>query len=407
MRHIIISAILSCLWIIMPGNAHAGTIKTPELSAADQQLTRAINEFTFDIFKEVVRAGEDTNVVLSPFSISYALGMAYNGASGTVADSIRKVLHLGTLTDQEVNNACKNLMQALIALDPKVRFEIANSVWPRRCMPGQPFLDIVRNYFDSEVRPIDPADPHACDTINNWVADKTHQRIKEIIGCPIPDQAAIYLINAIYFLSDWTSKFDDILTAQDYFQIDTDSSIICEMMKQENEYSYILNEEYQAAQIPYGNGAYRMALVSPRGEGRLDDIIDTISNKSWNNVLSGFEKGSIVLMLPKFKNGFRLDLKPILKAMGMTEAFEGNDFSRMDCIGADYIGEALHKTYIRVNEKGTEAAAVSSMRLEGLVPIPRGIELKFNRPFLFIIYEDFTGTILFIGKIEKPKWEEG
>jgi serpin B len=407
MKPIIIGIILLCVQLIMPGNVCAGTIDVPELSKTDRQLAQAINEFTFDIFKEVINSGEDTNVVLSPFSISYALGMTYNGASGTVADSIREVLHLGKLTDQEINSAYKNLMEALLALDPMVTFEIANSIWPRLCMPQQSFRDIVREYFDSEVRPIDPGDPHACDTINNWVANKTHQRIKEIIECPIPSEAHIYLINAIYFLSDWTHKFDDILTEQAFFRIDRDSLILCEMMKQENEYSYIIKNDYQAVKIPYGNGTYRMALISPRGEGRLADMIDTFENAVWKNMLMEFEEDLIVLSMPKFKTSFRLNLIPILKAMGMIEAFEGSDFLRMGCIGADYIGEALHKTYIRVNEKGTEAAAVTSIRLEGLVPMPRGIELKFNCPFLFLIYEDFTGTILFIGKIEEPVWEEG
>jgi len=404
MRHIIIGMMLLCAIIHMSVDAYTQESSIPYVTDTDRQFIQAINEFTFDIFKEVVNVGEDTNVVLSPFSISYALGMTYSGASGTVADSIRRILHLEMLSEGQIYNAYRRLILLLEGVEHYVNFEIANSIWPRGCTPNKEFADICRTHFYADVKPISAGDIYACDSINNWVAEKTHDRIMEIIACPA--KGVMYLINAIYFLADWTFQFDKLQTMPDLFRLDSDSVVLCRMLIQKNVYLYELGSDFQAAALEYGDGKYRMVLISPLEESPLTDLIDTFNLGNWQQLLGSLKRDSVVVSLPKFRMQYELNLKPILMAMGMRCAFIWTDFAKIGC-GDLYIGEALHKTYIRVNEEGTEAAAVTSIRLDGLVERPKGIELKFNRPFLFLIYEDFTGTILFIGKIMKPVWEEG
>lgn len=402
------SLILSILVLVYVG----GCTKSPneptnirELTSLEKTIVDSDNRFGLKLFQEIVKAQKDTNVFISPLSVSMALGMTLNGANGTTREAMINTLELAGLSDQQINENYKSLMELLVGLDPKVRFQIANSIWYRNDHVFEElFFNQCKNYFDAEVAGLDFSDPTSKDIINAWVDENTNGKIKEIVERINPNNV-MFLINAIYFKGIWTFQFDEKGTFDDQFYLPDNSSVPCKMMAQKEEYAYFENEQIQAVDLPYGDGLYSMVIILPNSKVTIDDLILAMDQSTWNEWLSKFEKQEGNIFLPRFKLEYKIKMNDVLKALGMEIAFSDveADFTRIFQQGGLYIDEVNHKTFVEVNEEGTEAAAVTSVVISersggGL----EGFVMHMNRPFIFVIREHHSGTILFVGKIVDP-----
>ena len=373
-----------------------------ELNTSEIALVASTDNFGLKLFREVILQNFDKNVFISPLSVSMALGMTYNGADGTTRDEMHKTLEFAGLGDKEINESYKSLIRLLGELDDKVIFQIANSIWYRSGWQfEEDFLNINKTYFSASVSDLDFDDPLAADIINKWVEDNTNGKIKDIVKAPINPLTVMFLINAIYFKGTWTYEFDKKLTKDGEFIKPDGSKVTCKMMEQESDFQYFYNDDFQAVDLPYGDGLYRMTVFLPRETKEINSIIEKFNQANWNDWMNSFSGQEGILFLPKFKLEFEISLNDVLKAMGMTTAFtDFADFTKMYKPGGLFISEVKHKTYVDVYEEGTEAAAVTSVEV-GNTSV-HGFVMTVNRPFIFVIRENHSETILFIGKVVEP-----
>ena len=382
--------------------------KEIDITAITKQLVDSDNQFGFELFQKIAENQDSLqNTLISPVSVSLALAMTYNGAAGATQEGMEETLHLEGLSPEEINQSYQSLIDELSNADPKVTLEIANSIWYRQGFEvEQNFKDINKTYYDAEVRALDFNNPEAVNTINEWVADKTHNKIEEIIK-RIDPLTMMYLINALYFNGQWKYQFDENKTAKETFFLQNGGSIRTDMMVTETDLDYFSNELFQAVEIPYGRGNYSMICFLPTGTHQVKDIVAAMNKENYNTWLNEFQEVGMQLYLPKFKFEYKKALKKQLKALGMEMAFHPTqaDFSRINPDIDDlYISEVLHKTFIEVDEKGTEAAAVTAVVVNttstggGNDPMI----VRLDKPFVFVIQEKYTNTVVFAGILMEP-----
>lgn len=383
------------------------------LTQSEAQLVRADNAFAFKVFQAIADgAGPDSNVFISPLSMSMALGMAYNGAGGVTQTEMQHALALDGMTLDDVNRSNQSLIALLRGLDPRVAFNIANSVWYRQGFTLLPnFLSATRTYFDATVQGLDFSSPSAAPTINNWVKTQTQGKIPSIVPDPIGGDVVAYLINAIYFKGSWVTRFDKSRTAPASFYLRTGSAASVPTMSHGGA---VLVRSWADGDItiidlPYGGGAFSMTILLPRDPRGIDSLIPALTGerwRAWRAALDAAAEDSVPdLYLPKFVLTYGLSMNGVLKALGMPSAFEcfgAADFTRMAAVGIGElcISDVRHKATVDVNEEGTEAAGATSVEsvLKGTHPSP----VRVDRPFVFMIRERFSGTILFMGRVMNP-----
>lgn len=376
-----------------------------ELTPAEKSLLQSDNRFGLKLFKEIVTEEKDKNVFISPLSVSMALGMTYNGANGSTQEAMQRTLELSGLSTQEVNESYQRLINLLSGLDPNVQFQIANSIWYRQDWSfEEEFIDLCKTYFSAGVRGLDFNDPNAANIINGWVDKNTSGKIKEIVDNPIDPFTVMFLINAIYFKGIWTYEFDEKKTTDDWFTLPDGSHKTCKMMTREGEFQYFDNDRFQAIDLPYGDGDFSMTIFLPRPQTSIDSLITEFSQENWDKWINSFSKQELTLHMPKFTLEYELKLNDVLKTLGMDIAFspEQADFTKMYKKGGLCISKVKHKTFVKVNEEGTEAAAVTSVEM---IFTSVGLEMWVDRPFVFVIRENQSQTILFMGKIVEPVLE--
>jgi serpin B len=370
------------------------------LTAGEQRVIGAANDFSFALFRRLSAAQVDSNVFTSPLSASMALGMTMNGASGTTYDEMRSTLGFSAgATESEMGESYRSLIALLRALDPGVDFRIANSIWYRNGLPVQPtFLDAGRNWFDAQVSALDFTSPSAVSTINDWVSTSTAGRIPTILDRIEPDQV-MFLIDAIYFKGSWRTRFDPSRTVTATFH-GTGGDQPAKLMRRDGMMGWLGTPEFEAIDIPYGSGAYSMTVLLPAEGTRVDDVAASIGSSAWATWMGRFHDTDVELQLPRFKLSWERELTAELQSLGMRAAFEDGraDFSRMASGVQLYISLVKQKTYVDVNEEGTEAAAVTNVGIS-VTSLPVRRSFIVDRPFVFVLRERLSGTILFIGKI--------
>jgi len=407
-------AVLSVLWPAIAsvgcGQDVVGTqeiTRLPrELSSAETGLIEADNAFGLKLFARILeQQDEGANVFVSPLSVAMALGMAYNGAEGATRDAMRATLELHGLGLEEVNQSYRDLIDLLRGLDPNVEFMIGNSIWyDQRYTFQQEFLDVNREYFDAEVTGLDFTSPGAAPTINDWVSEKTKGKIDEIVSSPISPELVMFLINAIYFKGDWTRPFDKDRTRPAPFTLADGSRKQVDMMfypEPDSVWVYA-DGSVTVLDLPYGGRAYSMTIVLPAEGADVGSLVASLSAEAWRAWTVGLRVERAIVSMPKFTLEYELELSDALKALGMGVAFDPSvaDFTRIyDGAERVFISKVKHKTFVDVNEEGTEAAAATSVEV-GVTSLPPVIAV--DRPFLFAIREKFSGTILFMGVIEDP-----
>lgn len=378
-----------------------------DLSSAELRLIEVNTSFALKLFREVNT--QDTtggNLFISPLSVAMALGMTYNGADGETREAMAQTLELEDMTIPEVNEAYRDLIALLLDLDPRVEFGLANSIWHRSDMSfAQPFLDVNREYFNAEVTGLDFNDPSAADVINSWVSDATNGKIEEIVVKPINGALVMFLINAIYFKGDWAHQFDKGLTRDAEFTLPDGTQKQVETMfhKEPAEVRTYSDDLMRVVDLPYGGDAFSATILVPQSGVSTDDVIGALDRSRWEMVIEGLAESARVVGMPKFRLEYEILLNDVLKALGMEVAFTGAaNFSKIRPEKDLYISTVKHKTFVDVNEEGTEAAAATSVGF-GLVNVVGPGPFLVDRPFLFVIRERFSGAIIFMGKILDPQ----
>jgi serine protease inhibitor len=379
-----------------------------ELTSVEKTLVESDNSFGLKVFREINNDEKDQNVFISPLSISMALGMTLNGANGATKEAMQNTLELTGLSDQQINENYQSLIDLLVGLDPKVKFQIANSIWYRNTFAfKESFINLNKQYFYARVAGLDFNNPGSVNIINSWVEENTNGKIKKIVD-QIDPYIVMFLINAIYFKGVWTYEFDKNQTQDDAFNLPDGSQKTVPMMTQSREFSYYASDQFQAVDLPYGDGLFSMTIILPQPQTDINDFMATITTENWNLWTGSFSQANGTLFFPRFKLEYEKTLNDALKSLGMAIAFEPYqaDFTRMfDKVGDMnlFIDKVKHKSFVEVNEEGTEAAAVTSVEI-GVTSAGPGspFVMRVDRPFVFAIRENHSGTILFIGKIVDP-----
>lgn len=384
-----------------------------ELTAGEVAVRDAGNDFAFRLLGEVVAREEtDANVALSPLSASFALGMALNGARNETFDAMATTLGLEGLSLEEIDASYRDLVELLVTLDPAVETAVANSLWHDQDFPlAGTFEADLQEYFGARVEAVDFTDPGTVNLMNDWVAAETNGRIERLLEELEPGEV-MFLINALYFKAPWVHAFDPDDTAPAPFRRADGTEVSVEMMTREGGFRVAPGDGFVLLDLPYGGGAYSMTLLLPEGERSLDEIVVGLDLAAWSGAVAQLTDAAddARIHLPRFRIEYDVEpLEDALKALGMEVAFDehGADFWDMVEPGATlggnlYITRVVQKTFIEVNEEGTEAAAATGV---GIGPTSAPPTYRLDRPFLFVIREGLSGTILFAGQVVDPTAE--
>jgi serpin B len=375
-----------------------------DLTQDQVALIESGNEFAFDIFNEVVKsAGENENVLISPLSISYALSMTVNGANGATRDAMLEALRLSGISVDAINNSYKNLTKALLSVDKRVLMSIANSVWIENDFTAKKsFTDILTNFYNADAKTFDINDASAPDKINAWIEDNTNGLIKKMID-KLNDNTVMLLINAIYFKGKWKSQFDESNTIQMPFYKSAGNQVTIPMMKQKTDFNVYAGNGFILAEFPYGQGNFVMDVILPNEQNGLTNTLASVSDASFTAWLSQLSVRETNVSFPRFKYGYKKTLKEVLTDMGMGIAFtDGADLSNITDQYDLLINDVTHQSFIETNEEGTEAAAATVVDI-GLTSMPpAALVFKMDHPFLYIIRETTTNSIVFMGRVADP-----
>ncbi|MEM1169973.1 MAG: serpin family protein [Cyanobacteria bacterium P01_H01_bin.35] len=370
-----------------------------------EKLVSANNKFAFQLFSEIQKSQSNENIFISPSSIVIALSMTYNGAAGKTQEAMAKTLNFEGMSLEEINQANQDLGTLLNSLNPEIKLNIANSIWARKGISFYPsFLQVNQDFYQSQVREIDFDDPESVKIINSWVKDKTEGKIDKIIQALDPNDVMV-LLNAIYFKGDWQQQFSKGSTQEMPFYLGNGTQKQHPIMFQSSKHLYYENEDFQAVSLPYRESSVSMYIFIPREQVGLEQFYRALNEENWKTWMQESNFCKVNLGLPKFKNEYEITLNETLKSLGMEIAFqEEADFSGISSEHL-FISEVKHKTFVEVNETGTEAAAATSVgirRRRRATEIV--VEMLVNRPFFFAIRDNNSGTILFMGTITNPLW---
>jgi serine protease inhibitor len=377
------------------------------LSLAQPQgsLASADLKFGFKLFSKLAEDKEQ-NLFISPASVAFALDMTYNGAAAETQQAMAKTLEIQGLNLEEVNRANKLLRQALTNPDSKIKLSIANSLWLAQGWSLKPeFVQRNGDFYGATLQSLDFRDPRSPATINAWVAKATAGKISRIVQKIAPP---LILINAIYFKGLWTRPFDKALTKERPFTLANGRQKPLPMMSQSGEYHYFQGKNFQAVSLPYGEkGRLSLKIFLPDPNSNLKAFCRELNAANWQQWQANFKMSRGSIVLPRFKLEYKASLKEPLTALGMGVAFDKRraNFSNMCPPPGVYIDDVIHKTYVEVNEEGTEAAAVTAVKMKAMdmAPPKESFTMIVDRPFFVALDDRETGAVLFMGAIFEPK----
>ena len=367
------------------------------------ELTSANGHFAIDLFKTINEQElEDANIFISPFSISTALSMTMNGANGETLTDMQTALRTGTIDLAQINEAYQTLLEVLPQLDPATQLKIANSIWHQNDYPVLPaFLATNADYYASEVRSVDFRDENIVSEVNAWIENNTEGLITNALS-ELPPNVVMLLINAIYFKGSWQTEFEPENTVVTDFTSPTGVVEVDMMHLAESSFRYTINDLFQAIDLPYGDSIFSMSIFLPREGHNLNEVITELSPANWEDWQAQMVPNDVELFLPKFKLEYEIKLKNTLSSMGMENAFSDRaDFSQLISGGGVKIDDVIHKAFVEVNEEGTEAAAVTVVVIVE-TSVPQIPVFRADRPFVFVIHDNKTKSILFMGKVVDP-----
>ncbi len=374
-------------------------------SSIDTKLVAANTKFGFNLFSQLLVKYNKKNIFVSPSSIAFTLAMIYNGASGSTQEAMAKALELQGMTLQDINSNYADLKTSLENPDSQVTLNIANSLWAEKNARLKPyFIQKNQEFYQAKVTNLDFADAKAPSIINNWVRENTQGKIDTIVDTIDPDRV-LFLLNAIYFKGSWAKEFDRDKTAALPFYLSSGEEKQHLMMSQSGDYKYYETDKFQAVSLPYSeNGRFSFYVFLPKQNSNLESFYESLNAANWEKWMSLFALRNGSLRLPRFKMDYEATLNDVLSSLGMEEAFTNNaNFSQM---GNNLkISQVKHKTFVEVNEEGTEADAATLVGIQltsAKLPSQKPFEMIVNRPFFCTIRDNQTGTVLFMGSIVEP-----
>jgi len=392
-------ALTACSNVDGPGQAPNVT-----LTANEQLISTSGNDFSFALFQQVAKTTPGANVFVSPLSASMSLGMAMNGAAGTTFDGMRTALRLGNGDIGQLDAGYQGLIGLLRGLDPTTTFQLANSVWYRNTFQfRQPFMDTTKKYFDAQVQGLNFNDvTGSLSTINGWVSANTGGKIPTILDAITPDQV-MFLINAIYFKGTWQYQFDSKRTGPSSFRAaDGTTQTVPFMNRPENMKPLFRaggTQQLSIAELPYGNGAFAMDIVMVpfNSAASIDSVAAQLNASTWATLIASLDDTDEAFAMPRFTLAYDRMLNDDLSALGMGVAFTDQaNFSGMSAVPLK-LSFVKQKAFVTVDETGTTAGAST---VTG-VSVTAFREFRVDHPFIFVIRERKTGTILFMGKVLK------
>jgi serpin B len=374
-----------------------------DLNATQVALVESGNSFAFDIFRKIMEnADASENIIFSPLSISYALSMTLNGANGATREAMLEALRTNGITPEEINSSFSDLTNALLTVDKRVLMTIANSVWTEKNFAvKKSFIDILTNYYDAESKSFDIDDASAPSKMNAWIEDKTNGLIKDMID-ELDPLTKMLLINAIYFKGKWKSQFDADETLQKPFYKPSGTSSEVPMMNQKADFKAYDGDGFVLAEFPYGQGNFVMDIILPDAQNGVTQLLPSITGAAFTNWANKLSEQEVNLSLPRFKYGYKKQLKDILSDMGMGIAFSDYaDFTNIADFPPLKIGEVIHQAFIETNEEGTEAAAATVVTIVATSYRPP-VEFNADHSFIYIIREITTNSVIFMGRVADP-----
>ncbi len=400
---------LLCLFACDISDEEPSVINDPEIGEVDAELIASpLGTFGWKVAQQTVqRATEAKNTVISPLSIAAALYMTYNGAAGDTRTAMNETLELNGISVDSLNAAFVELMVLLEDTDMGVRLSSANAVfWDEtRLSPAEDFLTKMTSFYQAETFAEDfqnNADA-VLDQINAWVDEQTEGRIKKILDDLAPNEV-MFLVNALYYIGDWEEPFDSELTTDRTFTLSNGREVMVPTMYQDNQFTYYDGTDFKGVSCTFADTSLAMWFVLPPADQSIDNFL---AGLSYDDLVERFttqaNTGRIELQLPKFEINYKIQLNDALKAMGMEIAFDPMraNFSELGtpAFGNTYISRVEHKTFLKIDEKGAEGAAVTSVGI-AVTSLPPSI--TFDRPFLTVLVHKATQTPIFVGKIENP-----
>ena len=368
-------------------------------------VSHGINKFGFDLYKNLKKEYKDQNLFYSPTSISIAFVMAYAGARGDTEKQMADVLHF-TLPQERLHSAYSKLIENLKSAKD-YELSIANALWLQKDYKLlKEFLDTIGKYYKGGFYEVDYIKNHkdACEKINDWVSKETKGKIDNILKPEdITIDTRLVLTNAIYFKGKWLTKFDKQFTRDEDFYLINGQKTKVKMMYQKNWFNYYENNDLQLLEMPYKGNKVSMVIILPK-TGKLETVENNMNEKKLQEWLNSTTKREVKAYIPKFKFTLRYNLSEVLSNMGMKDAFSRRaNFSGINGNYDLYIGKVIHQAFVEVNEEGTEAAAATAiiMNTKSLI-IEESVIFKADHPFIFLIRDIETNTILFMGRVMNP-----
>lgn len=401
--------ILVCLFVFLVSCANDEEEAVDISSVEDEQIeemSAANNALGFSTLTTLHEDKEnEDNIFVSPTSLYSALLLAYNGADGETKEDFAELLDITEWTDEEVNEAMYVLSDRLLKETEEIEVTSANSLWLSDTYTFQAdYKEAMKTYFDARIEAIDKTDDASTDKINNWVQEETDDKIEAIIEPPLQSNFVALLVNVLYFNGNWQFEFPEERTNDDTFY-GIDKEIEIPFMQLEEELAYMKNDDVEAVQLPYGEGEMMMEVYVPDEDENMTDFIASTLPEQWEDWHGEFEKRTGTIHMPKFELEYDIVLNDALKTLGLEHAFSDQaDFSSLvEESDALRISEVKQKTFLDVNETGTEAAAATSVEIEETsLVIDEAFDMHIDRPFVFTITDSETDAILFLGKIEDP-----
>lgn len=393
MKHLLL---LSCLALAM----HDPVPATP----ASDEAARGNTRFACHLYAQL--KDQKGNLFFSPYSISTALAMTSAGARGQTLDQMAAVLHL---PKKDPHGAMGALQNELSQPNPGYQLVIANRLWPHSGFALLPaFEKLVSTHYRSRLVGIDYGDAEAArKTINDWVAQTTQMKIKNLIPSGILNpNTRLVLTNAIYFQGNWASRFQERATQRAPFTSADGSTTQCQLMNQSGTFSYAALDDIQILEMPYAGGRLAMTVLLPANAKALAALESKLDAAHWDPWIRSLQPQKVKVSLPRFQVEAPLALNPILERMGMVCAFDPDrsDLSGIMNVKPLFISAVLHKAFIDVNEKGTEAAAATAVVVatRSAPREPESIVFRADRAFVYVIRDTKTGSVLFLGRLDKP-----
>ncbi len=376
-------------------------------------LVEGNSAFAFDLYRLLVEETGDENLFYSPYSISLAMAMTYASARGETEEEMAEALHF-TLPQQGLHPAFNALDQALAQRgegaegkdDEGFRLNIANAIWGQEDYEFlSTFLDVLAEHYGAGLHVLDftGAPEESRVTINDWVSEETEGKIENLIPQgALSALTRLVLTNAIYFNAGWAYPFEEKLTADGLFTLLDGSEVQVPMMHQEDSLRYARGSDYEAVALPYDGHEMSMVIMLPE-RGDLEAFEGSLDAERVQAIIEELDRQQVALTMPKFEFDARFSLKDSLAALGMPQAFSGEaDFSGMTRNRDLFISDVVHKAFVSVDEEGTEAAAATAVFMPTSAMPQEPVELVIDHPFLFLIRDARTGTILFVGRVVDP-----